>query len=84
MTPVITSAGTDVACSKMRHSRSMPSEAYAFSPPSSCTWCSPLTTRTAPRSTTSGQIADTSAGDSGRSSWNARIAGSTDAGSAPA
>ena len=84
MTPVMTSVGTDVACSKIRHSRSMPSAAYAFSPPSSCTWCSPLTTSTAPRSTTSGQIAATSDADNGRSSWNARIAGSTDTGSAPA
>ena len=84
ITPVITSAGTELACSKMRHSRSMPSAAYALSPPSSCTWCSPLTTSTAPRSTTRGQIAATSAADNGRSEWKALIAGSTETGSAPA
>ena len=46
--------------------------------------CSPLTTSTAARSTTSGHSAAASAADSGLRSWNARTAGSTEQGSAPA
>ena len=46
--------------------------------------CSPLTTSTAARSTTSGHSTVASAADSGRSAPNARTAGSAEQGSAPA
>ena len=46
--------------------------------------CAPLTISTAVRNTSIGHSASTSAVESGRMAWNARTAGSTDAGSAPA
>ncbi len=76
----ISSAGTDCATSKMRHSDSSGSVADGLSG-SSEAWCSPATTRVAPRSTTSGQSAAMSASSSGRTSWKARTASRTASGS---
>ena len=82
ITAVITSVGTAVARSKIRHSKSSDPVAYSLSA-SMLAWWLPLTTRTAPRSTTSGHRASTSAGDSGRTALNSSMSGSVATGSPP-
>jgi len=79
----MTSGGTLTAASKQLRSCSSAPFTYSF-PPSRTAWCSPLTTSAAARSTTSGHSAAASAADSGRTAPNARTAGSTEHGSAPA